>query len=428
MSKLASLFGRCFAVTALTLALATNAEHLPAKAEPDNPQLPAHGVFQSVGSKVVELISRRGGEPIELASGILLSDDGYIVTNYHALQGADSIEVRYFPDPQHLTRYEVFTFAEILYLDFARDIAVIKIEANALPFLACERANTCKPQIGEQVYAIGSPEGLTDTISNGIVSALRNTGSEIVIQHTAPISPGSSGGALVDANGNLLGMNSWQVESGQNLNFAISAQYLYQALQLARDRSISLPFPEAGERADSRTRDSAPGQSMGASAPAIAALKAIAANVEACPKTIWFEWPHSGGPLSGARIYFDTPVSVVWNVVPIESVRSPYMGYIEFTVNREFWVPDDVYARHKDSDSRLYKRLLFTPQPSLKYRYEFDVGPNGLKLAKMLSQSMDESSWHEGPDQEACSPAGCFQLCWDAAAQHGDSKAKQAAQ
>ena len=203
----------------------------------------AEKVFASTASKVVFLITRSSGESRAHASGIILTADGYIATNYHALQGADAVEIRFFPDPGNSQDYLSFNGAKLLYADAERDIAIMKVTTKSLPFLECPARTGCQPRVGENVYAIGNPKGLTNTISGGIVSALRRDGGENIIQHTAPISPGSSGGALVDSDGNLLGMNSWQVADGQNLNFAISAKHLLESLETARHATTALDFP-----------------------------------------------------------------------------------------------------------------------------------------------------------------------------------------
>jgi len=203
---------------------------------------PAEVVFASAASKVVYLITRKAGEVYARASGVVLTADGYIATNYHALQGADAVEIQFFPDPADTANYQSFNGARLLYADARRDIAVLKVNSKTLPFLEC-LVTGCDARVGETVYAIGNPMGLSNTISQGIVSALRSVESEEIVQHTAAISPGSSGGALVDSTGALLGMNSWQVADAQNLNFAISAKHVWEALQTARHSTIALSFP-----------------------------------------------------------------------------------------------------------------------------------------------------------------------------------------
>lgn len=220
----------------------------------------AENVFAGTASKVVFLITRKSGGLYARASGVILSSDGYIATNFHALQGADAVEIRFFPDAENSDDYRSFNSAKLLYADAGRDIAILKVRAKALPFMEC--ASGCKPRVGQTVYAIGNPEGLNNTISEGIVSALRSVDKEDLIQHTAAISHGSSGGALVDSNGALLGMNSWQVADAQNLNFAISAKHLLEALTVARQSTISLDFPPDTQASTGPASESVPPKSI----------------------------------------------------------------------------------------------------------------------------------------------------------------------
>jgi Trypsin-like peptidase domain len=203
----------------------------------------AERVFSTSASKVVFLLTRKKGTLHARASGIILTPDGYIATNYHALQGGDEVEVRFFPSPENSDHYEAFHGAKVLFADQSADVAILKIEALSLPYLDSPVGKDSNPRIGETVFAIGNPKGLTNTISAGIISGMRTSGGEEVIQNTAPISPGSSGGALVDSRGLLLGMNSWQLEDAQNVNFAISAKHLMRALATARIATVALEFP-----------------------------------------------------------------------------------------------------------------------------------------------------------------------------------------
>ena len=141
-------------------------------------------------------------------SGVILSKDGYIVTNNHVVDNASEIEVL-------LNDNRTFK-ATIEGTDPTTDLAVIKIDARNLPF--SNFGNSNKLQIGEWVLAIGSPFEFRSTVTAGIVSAkARNIGIlrdknnlqiESFIQHQAPVNPGNSGGALVDLAGNLVGINT----------------------------------------------------------------------------------------------------------------------------------------------------------------------------------------------------------------------------
>ena len=360
----------------------------------------AEAVFKIAASKVVFLITRKANDIHARASGIILTPDGYIATNFHAVQGADSVEIRYFPDPQDSETYQSFNGAKLLYANPDRDVAVLKVNGKALPFFDCEATTSSAPRIGEAVFAIGNPKGLNNTISEGIVSALRSANGENVIQHTAAISPGSSGGALLDSGGVLLGMNSWQVANGQNLNFAISAESLVEGLAAARLTTIALSFPP-DPLDDARPAEGA----WGASQAAVDALRALARTIKECPETVDLEsrWGKGSGEIS--RLYFGAPKNVVWDVTPSESARSPYLGYVEFSVSHYFWVPKE----NQDKFDRKYPGLYADSlgMPDLKFRYEFDVGPSGLELTRVLARQATKTEWEDSIKRNTC---------WDSAA------------
>ena len=147
----------------------------------------------------------RTSQRISTGSGVILSEDGYIVTNNHVIEDADEIEV------VHKKRsYK----GRIVGTDPSTDLAVIKIEVNDLP--AIEMGNSAEVKVGEWVLAVGNPFNLTSTVTAGIVSAKgRNINIlrdkfpiESFIQTDAAINPGNSGGALVNRNGELIGINT----------------------------------------------------------------------------------------------------------------------------------------------------------------------------------------------------------------------------
>ena len=140
---------------------------------------------------------------VGLGSGVIVSSDGYLITNNHVIDGADDIEVMLTDGRQ--------ARAKLVGTDPESDVAVLKIALDRLPAIAFGDAEQL--QVGDVVLAIGNPFGVGQTVTSGIVSALgRNrlgiNTFENFIQTDAAINPGNSGGALVDANGNLLGINT----------------------------------------------------------------------------------------------------------------------------------------------------------------------------------------------------------------------------
>ncbi|MEP7299081.1 MAG: trypsin-like peptidase domain-containing protein, partial [Burkholderiales bacterium] len=140
---------------------------------------------------------------VGLGSGVIVSSEGYLLTNNHVIEGADDIEVL-LPDGRQAR-------AKLVGTDPETDVAVLKIALDSLPAITFGDAE--KVQVGDVVLAIGNPFGVGQTVTAGIVSALgRNQLGinvfENFIQTDAAINPGNSGGALVDAAGNLLGINT----------------------------------------------------------------------------------------------------------------------------------------------------------------------------------------------------------------------------
>ena len=147
---------------------------------------------------------KRQSEPqVGLGSGVIVSSDGYLLTNNHVIEGADDVEVM-LTDGRKAR-------AKLVGTDPESDLAVLKIEFDRLPAIAFGDADQL--QVGDVVLAIGNPFGVGQTVTSGIVSALgRNqlgiNTFENFIQTDAAINPGNSGGALVDTNGALLGINT----------------------------------------------------------------------------------------------------------------------------------------------------------------------------------------------------------------------------
>jgi len=166
---------------------------------------------------------------VGLGSGVIVSPDGYILTNNHVVEGADEIEVT-LNDGRH-------AHGKVIGTDPDTDLAVLKVELDKLPVVVL--GNSDALQVGDQVLAIGNPFGVGQTVTSGIVSALgRNqlgiNTFENFIQTDAAINPGNSGGALIDVNGNLEGINTaiYSRSGGSmGIGFAIPVSTAKQVLE-----------------------------------------------------------------------------------------------------------------------------------------------------------------------------------------------------
>ncbi len=175
---------------------------------------------------------------VGLGSGVIVSSEGYLLTNNHVIDGADDIEVMLADGRQ--------ARAKVVGTDPESDVAVLKIELDRLPAIAFGDADQL--QVGDVVLAIGNPFGVGQTVTSGIVSALgRNqlgiNTFENFIQTDAAINPGNSGGALVDAAGNLLGINTAiysRTGGSLGIGFAIPVSTARQVLEgLIKDGRVT---------------------------------------------------------------------------------------------------------------------------------------------------------------------------------------------
>ena len=152
-------------------------------------------------------------------SGFFISKKGEVATNWHVISNASSAMVK-------TATGAIFKVKGVVAKDEKRDIAKIVLEAKDIPFPYLNLSPTI-PKVGERIFVVGSPYGLESTVSDGLVSAVRkipDVGN--IIQISAPISPGSSGSPVINLNGQVVGIATFQFIKGQNLNFAVSAVYI----------------------------------------------------------------------------------------------------------------------------------------------------------------------------------------------------------
>lgn len=159
------------------------------------------------------VVSDAAGKEIATGTGFLVSSDGKLITNHHVIEKAASAVGK-------AENGGLFPVEGILADDPKNDLVLLKLKGKDLPFLTLSSSD--KIEVGARVAVIGSPLGLEGTLSEGIVSAMRDLMGEIpVVQITAAISPGSSGSPVLDAKGEVIGVASSLIHSGQSLNFAV---------------------------------------------------------------------------------------------------------------------------------------------------------------------------------------------------------------
>jgi S1-C subfamily serine protease len=219
------------------------------------------GIYRQSAPGVVQIVSTsRGasstdlfGDPIPgetqraLGSGFVIDKEGHVVTNYHVVQGASSIEVSF-------SNQETVS-AKIVGTDPSTDLALLKVDVDAKALTPLTLADSDKVQVGDPVAAIGNPFGLERTVTAGIVSALQREVSapndftiDHVIQTDAPINSGNSGGPLIDAQGRVIGVNS-QIETANGgggnvgIGFAVPSNTVKSVVaQLLSDGKVDRAF------------------------------------------------------------------------------------------------------------------------------------------------------------------------------------------
>ncbi len=201
------------------------------------PTLSAQQIFKRVSPSVMVVESLDAqGKVLALGSGVVIGPSDWfaahapavvnrVVTNRHVIE--DGVSFRVEHDGKQWP-------AKLVRVDPDRDLAELSVAGLAAPVVTV--LDSSKLAVGETVYAIGAPEGLELTISEGLISGLRDFDKGQVIQTSAAISPGSSGGGLFDAQGRLVGITTFYLKEGQSLNFALPAEWT-----LALDRQPASP-------------------------------------------------------------------------------------------------------------------------------------------------------------------------------------------
>lgn len=209
----------------------------PAAAAPSTEEI----AEMALGSTLMIVSLDRRGKPFGHGSGFIIAP-GVIATNAHVIEGAHTVAVRLVGQDRFIKVQELLAY------DRNRDIAILQADRLKAPSMRLGRSG--KLRVGQAVYAVGNPMGLEGTFSTGIVSAKRKARGLRYIQVTAPVSPGSSGGPILTARGDVVGVATMVVPpaiGGQNLNFAMPVEYVIDEARGAGVRlaGVSSSQPQA---------------------------------------------------------------------------------------------------------------------------------------------------------------------------------------
>lgn len=215
---------------------------MPAPSAPTLKGIPE--IAKAAKEAIVTIVMANDDKPIALGTGFLVQPDGVIVTNYHVIATGNVAVVKFVDGT-------VSPVDGVLAADRVRDLAIIKIHGRT--FRTLTLGNSDQIQVGEEVVAIGNPLGLELSVSNGILSGVRGgeKDSGKLLQITAPISHGSSGGPLFNMFGEVIGINAMFLEGGENLNFAVPINDAKNLLSTKSATLHSLPNEQPSGNATS---------------------------------------------------------------------------------------------------------------------------------------------------------------------------------
>ena len=198
----------CFAIAAFSFIVLCSLRNSFAS----ETEFSATRIFKQQADSIV-LVGVMDGRESRLGTGFIISEDGVIVTSDHVVRGAQKIFIK-------LSKRQICHDVKVISHDKKHDIAFLKINLDHLKVVSL--GNSDSLQIGQRVVAIGNPLGLEDTISDGLISAVRQINSQLkLLQISVPLSSGSSGSPLFNLQGEVIGVVNGSYLKGQALNFAV---------------------------------------------------------------------------------------------------------------------------------------------------------------------------------------------------------------
>ena len=239
--------------------------------------------------------------PTGTGSGVIVDASGVLITSLHVIQGDIEVAVE-------LANGDVYDDVAVVDVDERRDLVLLKIKAFNLT--AASLGDSDDVQVGEDVVLVGSPQGLNLTVSEGVISAVRDSRDGYrLLQTSAPASPGSSGGGMFNAYGELVGVVTSQITDGQNLNFGVPINYARGLLATEATMTLAelkIRFPASSADPTSPNTETAASDDATESTALLEALLEGAAGlqVEKVTDQLWSTTYGPGTNVDVVTVYF----------------------------------------------------------------------------------------------------------------------------
>lgn len=209
-------------LSAMCLVATSCKSNSPKETKTDKKELSAEDIYKQSFDKVAMVLCYQDGIPSSQGSGFFI-DKNTLVTNYHVIEGSDYLELKIAGDET------IYKGAKVVKASPEYDLAIVQTKQD---FSAFEIVDCSKVEVGAKIYTIGNPRGLEGTISDGILSGKRNNDGIEYLQITAPISPGNSGGPVLNDKGEVIGVATFAYKNSQNLNFAVPVSYIDKCIDI----------------------------------------------------------------------------------------------------------------------------------------------------------------------------------------------------
>lgn len=333
---------------------------------------PASQILEENRNSIAVIVAA-GDTSLKLGTGFFVRSTGLLLTNFHVVEGTDMVGLKTPGTNRVLWAKKATGF------NLDNDLVLLEVETTGAKPVSL--GDSDQARVGEQIVVVGNPEGLEQTVSNGLLSGVRELDGRRLFQISAPISEGSSGSPVFNSRGEVIAVVVSFLESGQNLNFAVPINYVNPLLSVTTEEKISaLP-----KRSSS---DAQPGD-RGAPDPvklAVQAMSKIADEIRACEGSSEIIRTEGTNP-HYANFHWDPPINVRFDVKPSDSLVAPFQGIVEFSVH--FAGSRDMATAAEAASAPDYP----TASATISFRYFYRINGSDVQIDRRTYFDSQQQEW-----------------------------------